>query len=136
VASFQWAVTDLCEEALRLGHSRVAFVHEANDYEGLALTAFGYVKNRFPQMKLTMAFAEKADFVPLQCADVFAFEGNRRLRDTTAKTRKPMEVMDPTGDRIGFIEYDERSMPQFVESMCRLFDEMDAKIRARAVVRP
>lgn len=126
VASLQWAVTDICEEALRAGHARVAFVHERNDFRELADTAFGFVKARFPQMKLTLSFADKADFVPLQCADVFAFEGNRRLRDTMAKRRKPMDVMDPTGDRIGFIDCDEQEMPEFVETMCRLYDHFCA----------
>jgi hypothetical protein len=126
IPCFQWVVTNTCNAALSEGHKRIAFVHENNDYEQLALTAFGYVRSRFPEMNLTITFAGKNDFVPLQCADVFAFEGNRRLRDTTAPMRKPMAAIDPVGDRIGFIEYDEQNMPEFVSTMCRLYDELRA----------
>jgi hypothetical protein len=68
--------------------------------------------------------------VPLQCADVLAFEGNRRLRDTAAPVRKPLEAIDPDGDRIGFIEIDEQNMPEFIERACRLYDEQLPKWHA------
>lgn len=125
----QWIMTDICEMAINSGVGRVAFVHETNDYQHNALDALKWVKSRFPQMKLSIGFSPKADYVPLQCADVVAFEGNRRLRDTGAPPRKPMAVIDPEGDRIGFIEYDERNMPGYVATMCRLYDQWN---RARA----
>jgi hypothetical protein len=129
IVCFHWIISDICNVARDLGSTRVAFLHENNDYEHDALAAFRIVESRFPKMKLTIGFTGKDGYVPLQCADVIAFEGNRRLRDTSAPTRKPMEVIDPSGDRIGFIEYDDRNMPEFVSSMCFLYDEWRASGR-------
>jgi hypothetical protein len=123
IVCFQWVISDICEVALDASITRIAFVHETNDYEHDALRAFGLVKARFPQMKLSIGFTGKDDYVPLQCADVLAFEGNRRLRNTRKPTRNPMKVIDPDGDRIGFIEYDELNMPEFAATMCRLYDD-------------
>jgi hypothetical protein len=117
IACFQWAINDICDVALSNQIHRVAFIHETNDYEDEAKAAFNHVKARFPEMLLSITFASKCDFVPLQCADVFAFEGNRRLRNLGAERRKPLEIIDPDWDRIGYIEYDERNMPEFVSTM-------------------
>jgi hypothetical protein len=126
VACFQWAVTDICEAARLVGRTRLAFIHENNDRRESAMRSFDYAKARFPDLKMSLVFGGKDEFVPLQCADTFAFEGNRRLRDTNAPVRKPMEVMDPVGNRIGFVEWDEQNMPLLVTEMCRHFDELRA----------
>ena len=126
IVRFQWAISDICAVALNSGTKQVAFIHEHNDYENDACVAFNHVRARFPDMALSITFACKREFVPLQCADVLAFEGNRRLRTLGAARRLPLEVIDPTWDRIGYIEYDEKNMPEFVSSMCRLYDVLAA----------
>ena len=122
IASFQSAIVDICDTAAKMQHRRVNFVHENNEYEGDAQNAFLFVQRRFPDMSLSITFGGKHDYVPLQCADVLAFEGNRRLRNTDAPTRKPLEIIDPSARRIGFIDYDERNMPEFISNLCNVYD--------------
>jgi hypothetical protein len=67
----------------RGGKGRLAFFHEVNAYQGSAKNSFEFIKlnpkNTSQVMSLT--FGGKDDYVPLQAADILAYEGNKRLRD-------------------------------------------------------
>jgi Protein of unknown function (DUF3800) len=77
------------------GNARVAFFHEQNDYHGLALQSFRWVPaNRDSHTApMSLRFGSKADFVPLQVADVLAYETNKRFRDRSRKPRRSWVAM-------------------------------------------
>ena len=123
IAALKWATWDICETAKAQGHRRVAFIHEDNDFSERVFRAFDKAKISFPDMQITFAFGAKRDYVPLQCADVLAFEGNRRLRNRKV-WRKPLDVIDPDNNRIGYIDWDEDNMDEFISRMCHLYDHL------------
>lgn len=127
VACLNWVLSDICDVAMREGHGRLAFVHEINGYQDEVLHLFGRIQRSYPSLKLTMAFAAKGDYVPLQCADVFAYEGNHTLRNTDAPVRKPMQVIDPTGNSIGYVIWDRQNMHEFAEIAKIRFEQIRAR---------
>lgn len=90
------------------------------------MRSFEYIRRKFPMMTLILTFESKQDCVPLQCADTFAYEGNHMLRDTDAPTRKPIEVMDPNKNLIGYVYWDRQNMPTFADAAIERFDELRA----------
>jgi hypothetical protein len=82
-ACFHWMLTSV----LRDLHSRVstprpiAVIHEINDYEERARKAFEYVRRTEEHGKtlISLTFAGKDEFVPLQAADTLAYEAARRV---------------------------------------------------------
>jgi len=88
---------------------RLAFFHETNDYEASAKRSFEFVKiNPKYVGKNELTFAGKDDFVPLQAADVLAYEGNKRIRNIDKKPRRAWSAIDPKADRIRVLYYAER----------------------------
>jgi len=77
----------------------IAFIHEDNDYREQALGAFEYVKRRRTThaSKMTLTFASKEAAMPLQAADILAYEANKRLRDQSRPKRRSLLAMDPDG---------------------------------------
>src|SRR5262249_49091173 len=68
-ACFQWAISIIMEIATEHGNGeRMAFVHEVNDFQGEVTRAFTFVKQFLnPRgLPMTMEFASKADYPPLQ----------------------------------------------------------------------
>ena len=130
-ACFQWVV-QVIMNLHRQTHSqeRMAFVHEVNDYQGEALTAFAWVKqNAQLQDKVAgLLFGSKADYPPLQAADILAYEGNKRLRDVTRPERRPWKVLNPDG-RILAAQYGKDNMPDLIDRLEKIrdgrFDEID-----------
>jgi len=102
-ACFQWAISIIIEIATERGKGeRMALVHEVNDYKGEALKAFDYVKEFLNprNIPMTMGFGSKADFPPLQAADVLAYEGGKFLRNPQNISRRAWTALDPDKTRI------------------------------------
>ncbi len=76
-ACFHWLVQTILED---LQEQRLDFFHETNDFKDDALQTFAIVKESNPHRSLSLAFATKEEFVPLQAADILAYEANKRLR--------------------------------------------------------
>jgi hypothetical protein len=78
-ACFHWVAQTIINVAIQIGSAeRIAFVHECNDYRREALEAFAWIKRKGnPGDRIIgLQFAEKLDYIPLQAADVLAYEGN------------------------------------------------------------
>lgn len=112
-ACFQWTVqlllTMMDEQR---DTQRVAFFHECNDDEEDAKTAFAYVKaqRNLSTRPISLTFGGKNDYVPLQAADVLAYEANHLLRDPSKPTRLPWEALnpgsaDPKKNRVLLLQY-------------------------------
>lgn len=95
-ACFQWAISIIMDITTEHGKGeRMAFVHEVNDYKGECFKAFEYVKTYLNphNIPMTMGFGSKADYPPLQAADVLAYEGGKFLkkpdRDAAPRLDRP-----------------------------------------------
>jgi hypothetical protein len=117
---FQWAVSIIMEVASEHGKGEpMTFVHENNDYQGEALKAFGYVnENLNPRgIKMTMRFGAKADFTPLQAADVLAYEGAKFIRNPAGTLRRAWVALDPDKSRIIVRRYGPDNMGTLVKTL-------------------
>ncbi len=116
-ACFQWAVSIIVEIASNHGNGqRMAFVHEVNDYKGEALKAFDYIQKYLnPRgIPMTMGFGSKADYPPLQAADVLAYEGGKFLKNPTGKLRRAWTALDSDKTRIIARRYAKDNMSELI----------------------
>jgi hypothetical protein len=98
-ACIHWAFKHVCQHAAKTNTTRIAFVHENSNDAEYVLHAFNYTRSKFPKLQLTLAFGGKKDYVPLQAADLIAYEGYKFLEGGGVE-RKPMAALDPTGKRM------------------------------------
>jgi hypothetical protein len=119
-ACFQWAISIIMEYATERGSGeRMAFVHEVNDYKGEAIKAFEYVDTFLNPRKIpmTMSFGSKAQYVPLQAADVLAYEGGKFLKNPTGKLRRAWIALDPDKTRIIARSYSKTNMTELIHRL-------------------
>lgn len=117
IQCFQWLIENIIWLHVREGNNEaLAFIHEQNDYQGEAQAAFNYVakKRQRHQGPMTLTFAPKDKFAPLQAADALAYEANKRLRDTSKPNRKAIDVMN-LGGRIDVQGFSRPNMKAFVD---------------------
>jgi hypothetical protein len=96
VACAQWVMQIFLNVAHQAGNTeRIAFVHENNSYHGQVYEAFNWIKensNRGENV-ISLTFGTKKDYPPLQCADILAYEANKRLRNPHGKPRRSWEAL-------------------------------------------
>ena len=114
----QWTLRNIIErtEAVGIRKEPIAVFHEQNDFQSEAMAAFEFVKRRRVSHvgPMNIAFVEKDSHVPLQAADVLAYEANKRLRDPTRPQRRSIAAL---GDRISVEGFAKPNMPAFVASL-------------------
>ena len=123
-ACFQWLVQSIIYLQDRTGNKeRIAFVHETNDYKNEANEGFDYIKRfRNPQgTNIGLRFGSKADYPPLQAADILAYEGNKRIRDLDRPERRPWKILNPD-NRILAAHYGRENMPDLVSRLEKIRD--------------
>ncbi len=100
-ACFQWVVHEIVDGFRRNGvNDRIAFFHETNQWKQEALDCFDYLKSEYYRDEsLSLTFGDKSDYVPLQAADVLAYEGNKRLRDVKRPDRRAWTAINPNADK-------------------------------------
>ena len=97
-ACFHWLVQTLLE---LLKHNKATeslkFIHEQNDFEGEARAAFDFLKEKANpnNVPMKLIFGGKDENMPLQAADILAYEGNKRFRDPGKPPRKAWEALNP-----------------------------------------
>jgi hypothetical protein len=119
---FHWLVQTVLElvkhnerdEALK-------FVHEQNDYQGDARGSFDWIRDNVNPNKVRMrlAFGTKKDHVPLQAADILAYEANKRFRDAARPERKAWQAMDPD-NKIVCAHFGKENMGEFIKHLSEL----------------
>jgi hypothetical protein len=118
-ACFQWVISTLVDLATKHGSGeRMAFVHEVNDFKSEAVKAFEYVKKfHNPRaIQMTMKFGCKADYPPLQAADVLAYEGGKFLKNPTS-SRRAWPALDPNRKHIIARRYAKDNMPELIRRL-------------------
>jgi hypothetical protein len=124
-ACFQWVVQIIMNFALgALNTERIAFVHELNDYRQQALESFAWVKEHGNPLGniISLQFADKKDYVPLQAADILAYEGNKRLRDPSRRERRSWTALDPDKTRIFAAHYGRNNMAGLIDRLEKIRD--------------
>jgi hypothetical protein len=97
-ACFHWLVMSFAELAGRSQKEpKFALVHETNHMKKDAIEAFDWIKktNRDGGCLLSLTFAGKKEFVPLQAADILAFEAARRVKNLSGKPRRSWTALNP-----------------------------------------
>jgi hypothetical protein len=121
--SLQWVLLDIIErtEAAGIRKEPLAIFHEQNDFQADALKAFEFVKRRRRHHvgPMTIAFVEKKDHVPLQAADVLAYEANKRLRDPSKPQRRSIAAL---GDKISVEGFAKPNMPRLIARLRQFTD--------------
>lgn len=97
------------------------FFHERNDYKEVAHSAFEWIKKRrvFYKEPMTLTFGSKEDFVPLQAADVLAYESNKRIRDFARPERRAWKVLAST-QRVRTLRYDKSNIKHLIGAILPL----------------
>jgi hypothetical protein len=124
IACFQWVTQAIINVANELGSlRRIGFVHECNDYQHEALKAFSWLKRHAnPAARVIgLQFVGKEDYIPLQAADMLAYEGNKRLRDPLRPARRPWERLNPDG-RIIAAHYGRENMGELIDRLEKIRD--------------
>ena len=124
-ACFQWTVQRVLGIQRKVkNRERLAFFHEANEYEREALESFEWVKknSNAGNVDMRLKFGTKQDYVPLQAADVLAYEGNRRLRDPSRPERLAFQALGPENERLHVQYYGKKTMPWLIERLQKIKD--------------
>lgn len=120
-ACFHWVVQTLLTAQHDSGNREMlAFIHEVNAFKGEALEAFGYIqKHGNPSgVNMSLTFGTKEKFVPLQAADILAYEGNKRLRDPSRPPRRSWTALDdPEKPLLLAAHYGKNNMPKLINSL-------------------
>lgn len=131
-ACFHWLVMSLADYAHRAGtEPRFALVHETNSMKAQAVEGFDWVRANSPfgngKTLVSLSFADKTEFVPLQAADILAFEVNKRLKNLTGKPRKAWLALK--GDtHVASQYYNKNNMHKLVadlEKIASLYGKLD-----------
>ncbi len=112
-ACFQWVVQIIMNFGIGAGsRERLGFVHEFNNYQQEALASFRWIQQNANPLGtiIGLQFAEKKAYVPLQAADILAYEGNKRLRDPARQERLAWSALDPDKTRIFAAYYGRENM--------------------------
>jgi hypothetical protein len=129
-ACFQWVVQSIIYlQAKQRNNERIAFVHEVNDFYAEAMDSFNFAKhNTNPlQAPLGILFGDKADYAPLQAADVLAYEGNKRLRDPDRPPRRSWSAINNNG-QVRIAHYGRQNMGTLVSSLEKIKDSKPEEI--------
>lgn len=127
-ACFQWAISIIMDFATEYGNGeRIAFVHEVNDFKGECQKAFYFIRTELnPRgIPMTLGFGSKADYPPLQAADILAYEGGKFLKkDSPDMPRRAWTALDPDKTRIIARRYGKESVSELI----RLLKDFRARL--------
>ena len=115
-ACFHWTIGNVMRMLDGKTNERLAFFHEINDYEDDAKDAFKFIRENRVHHKsgMTLSFGGKDDFVPLQAADILAYEGFKLLQNPKARRRPSLEAM---GSNLNISWYGPDNMPDLVNRL-------------------
>lgn len=117
---FQWLLREIVENAQKANsREAIAIVHENNDFKKDADAAFDWVKENWDlnDNLHSLTFAPKEKYVPLQAADVLAFEAGKAVLSEGRLPRRSLSAIAPRGKRPIIKRYNKNNMALFVATM-------------------
>jgi len=129
-ACFHWVVAEL-KDAFNRWNVRepLAFIHEVTELKREAVEAFEYIwgDEQRGGRKPTLEFQAKNKCVPLQAADVTAYEANKFLRNPTtdwSKTRRALQAINPNAENFILRAFGESQMDWLVQRLTAIYSEV------------
>ena len=119
---FQIALQKIMRDFARHGIlNRVAVIHEKNDYMGAVTKCFEWLEQQpeCVERKMSLGFASKQEAVPLQAADILAYEGNKRIRNIDGPERRAWRALNPDRNRVGLDYFNEEAIVEWFLEMER-----------------
>jgi hypothetical protein len=95
----------------------LALIHEQNDYHQDALRAFEWIRGPssiHAPRDMTLTFASKKRAPPLQAADVFAYEGNKRMRNIGRTERRAWRAINPDRNKVQLDYFDMAGLREWI----------------------
>jgi hypothetical protein len=127
---FHWWLGIMLEQMrIRGNYEPLAIVHEQNQFGEEAARAFKWMKeeNDPHGQLISFSYGTKEQFVPLQAADILAYEVNKRLQNIEGNPRKSFDVLmrEEYEPLIRF--YDKENLGPLIEmlDMARLYEEAE-----------
>ena len=136
-ACLQWTLSAILRtKAVEGNREQIAFFHEENDYAAEAIQAFQYVTETWSGSdRVSFAFGSKKKYVPLQAADIYAYETNKRLRNPTTPNRRALEALVPDKRRASLWFFNQANMGALIHRL-EMYARRESNARlSSAVVR-
>lgn len=94
---FRWLVQSVLELLKPGKKESLKFVHEKNNYEKEAKASFEFIaKDANPnKVPMRLLFGSKLEQMPLQTADILAYEAYKRFHEPDKPERKPWQILKP-----------------------------------------
>jgi hypothetical protein len=119
-ACLQWWLQSLIGEMQKKNNREpVAVVHEENQYAKEAKAAYDWVRQRHDTYRqlVSFSFGAKQEFVPLQAADILAYDVGKRLSNLAGKPRKSYEALTPPGFEPWIRFYHKKNLPFLLSNL-------------------
>jgi hypothetical protein len=115
---FQWWLSTALEEHRRYGSTEpIAVIHEENQFEAQARRAYNYIRETQPCPLVSLTFGSKREFVPLQAADILAYDVGKLLLNQNGRPRRSFEALTPEGRKPRIRFYDRENMADLISKM-------------------
>lgn len=113
---FHWLVQSLLELLRPNKKETIKFVHEKNSYEKEAKASFEFIsKNANPnKVPMRLLFGGKREQMPLQTADILAYEAYKRFQEPDKPERKPWQILRP---KVAAVHIGKHNMDKIVQSL-------------------
>ena len=126
---FIWAVEYAAKVLKNIGETDISFFYEHNSFEARANLHFASMMKRQGLPKATLFFGAKEEWPPLQCADIFAYEGYKQMESdpTMTKVRKPWMVINGNGILVNALQADDELLQVLASTLINWFDSSSLK---------
>jgi Protein of unknown function (DUF3800) len=113
---FHWLVQSVLELLKPGKKETLKFVHEKNSYEKEAKASFEFIaKDANPnKVPMRLLFGGKHEQMPLQTADILAYEAYKKFKAPNEPERKPWQILRP---KIVVVHFGKDNMEQLVQSL-------------------
>ena len=113
---FHWLVQSTLELLKPGKKETLKFVHEKNSYEKEAKASFEFIANDANpnNAPMRLLFGGKNEHMPLQTADILAYEAYKRFQEPNKPERKPWQILKP---KIVSVHVGKDQMSELVQSL-------------------
>ena len=113
---FHWLVQSILELSKPSKKETLKFVHENNSYEKEAKASFEFIsKNANPnKIPMRLLFGGKLEQMPLQTADILAYEAYKRFQEPDKPERKPWQILRP---KVAAVHIGKHNMDKIIQSL-------------------
>lgn len=133
-ACFQWMLMSVLNDLREMATEPrpISVIHEFNDFRDSATAAFETVRaSRGGEAYVSLTFARKQDFVPLQAADTLAYEAAKRILHQDGPERRSLTALKADG-RVSLKSINRNNANAYVDMLSKIKDAYDRGILADA----